>query len=202
MNGGRIPWNATATCETFKISLMRRHPMWGGSEYHLTDRLFPQWTSTRGKGGAGGQQGSTSIKSWVPGTWGVARCTWTGWSWDHYPVAVRIEGRELREVKGRTGWAGWLPNEEDERRKFRSRVLYSGGVPVPGWWGRMSGKSLQNRLEVAVTPVKRLRRQWGTRANSRFWDGLREMAEAAATRNDGRGVLWKRTRRATEGVWC
>ena len=34
--GGRIPWNAIAICETFKIScLMGRHPMKGGSEYHL-----------------------------------------------------------------------------------------------------------------------------------------------------------------------
>ena len=38
-NGGRIPWNVTAICETFKIScLMGRHPMRGGSEYHLTDQ--------------------------------------------------------------------------------------------------------------------------------------------------------------------
>ena len=39
--GGRIPWKATATCETFKIScLMGRHPMKGGSEYHVMARLF------------------------------------------------------------------------------------------------------------------------------------------------------------------
>ena len=32
-NGGRIPWNVTATRETFKIScLMGRHPMKGGSQ--------------------------------------------------------------------------------------------------------------------------------------------------------------------------
>ena len=35
--GRRIPWNATAIGETFKISrLMGGHPMKGGSEYHLT----------------------------------------------------------------------------------------------------------------------------------------------------------------------
>ena len=35
-NGGRIPLNVTAICETFKIScLMGRHLMRGGSEHHL-----------------------------------------------------------------------------------------------------------------------------------------------------------------------
>ena len=45
-NGGRIPWNVTAIYETFKIScLMGRHPMKGGSEYHLTAQLsrLEQW---------------------------------------------------------------------------------------------------------------------------------------------------------------
>ena len=47
-NGGRIPWSYTAICETFKIScLMGRHPMNGGSEYHLTDQLssLEQWSN-------------------------------------------------------------------------------------------------------------------------------------------------------------
>ena len=40
-NGGRIPWNAAALCETFKIScLMGRHPMKGGSEYDSMAQLF------------------------------------------------------------------------------------------------------------------------------------------------------------------
>ena len=35
-NGGRVPWNVTAICGTFKIScLMGRHHMAGGSEYHF-----------------------------------------------------------------------------------------------------------------------------------------------------------------------
>ena len=41
-NGGRIPWNVAA----FKISrLMGRHPLKGGSEYHLTAHLYrlEQW---------------------------------------------------------------------------------------------------------------------------------------------------------------
>ena len=38
-NGGRIPWNASAICETLKIScLMGRHPWKGGSECLLTDQ--------------------------------------------------------------------------------------------------------------------------------------------------------------------
>ena len=38
-NGGWIPWNVTAICETFKIScLMGRHPVKGGSECPLTDQ--------------------------------------------------------------------------------------------------------------------------------------------------------------------
>ena len=40
-NGGRIPWNAAAVCETFKIScLMGRHFKRGDSEYHFMARLF------------------------------------------------------------------------------------------------------------------------------------------------------------------
>ena len=40
-NGGRIPWNVTPICETFKIScLMGRHFMRGGLAYHLMARLF------------------------------------------------------------------------------------------------------------------------------------------------------------------
>ena len=45
-NGGRIPWNVAATCETFKIScLMGRHPLKGSSEYRLKDQSFrlEQW---------------------------------------------------------------------------------------------------------------------------------------------------------------
>ena len=40
-NGGRIPWNVTAVCEIFRIfCLMGRHPMTGGSEYHLMAHFF------------------------------------------------------------------------------------------------------------------------------------------------------------------
>ena len=46
-NGGRIPWNATAVCDTFKISCqMGRHHMKGGSEHQLTAQLsrLEQWS--------------------------------------------------------------------------------------------------------------------------------------------------------------
>ena len=48
MNGGRIPWNVTAICETFKIScLMGGHHMKGGSRCHSTDQWyrFEQWSN-------------------------------------------------------------------------------------------------------------------------------------------------------------
>ena len=47
-NGGRTLWNATAICETCKIScLMGRHPMKGGSECPLTDQQYrlEQWSN-------------------------------------------------------------------------------------------------------------------------------------------------------------
>ena len=41
-NCGRIPWNATAICETFEIScLMGRHPTKGGSENHFNGPVIP-----------------------------------------------------------------------------------------------------------------------------------------------------------------
>ena len=40
-NGGRIPWNATAICETSNIScLMGRHLTHGDSVNHFKDQLF------------------------------------------------------------------------------------------------------------------------------------------------------------------
>ena len=47
MNGGRIPWNVTAICETYKIfCLVGKHLMRDGSEYHLTDQQYrlAQWS--------------------------------------------------------------------------------------------------------------------------------------------------------------
>ena len=41
MNGGRVPWNVTAICETYKINcLMRRHHMKDGSECPLNGSVM------------------------------------------------------------------------------------------------------------------------------------------------------------------
>ena len=48
-NGGRIPWNATAICEIFRIFCLMGRPPWkGGSEYHLMAQLFhlEQWVES------------------------------------------------------------------------------------------------------------------------------------------------------------
>ena len=47
-NGGRIPWNVIAICETFKIScLLGRHHTTGGSECPVTDQWYrlEQWAN-------------------------------------------------------------------------------------------------------------------------------------------------------------
>ena len=47
-NGGRIPWNAAAICEIFRIfCLIGRHHTKGGSENHLTDQFsrLEQWSN-------------------------------------------------------------------------------------------------------------------------------------------------------------
>ena len=48
-NGGRVPWHATAICETYKIScLLGRDLMRGSSDNHLKDQSFHlvQWSNT------------------------------------------------------------------------------------------------------------------------------------------------------------
>ena len=44
-------------------------------------------------------------------------------TWDHFPVVVKIEKREMRVRKGKKGWAGWTPVSEDEERKFKELCL-------------------------------------------------------------------------------
>ena len=36
-------------------------------------------------------------------------------TWDHFPVVVRIDGKELGAKKCKKGFAGWTPKSEDER---------------------------------------------------------------------------------------
>ena len=44
-------------------------------------------------------------------------------AWDHYPVVVKVEGKELKLVQGENGWAGWVSNTEEERRKLKTQVF-------------------------------------------------------------------------------
>ena len=44
-------------------------------------------------------------------------------TWDHFPVLVKIEGREMRVKKAKTGSAGWTPVSEDEEQKFKELCL-------------------------------------------------------------------------------
>ena len=39
-------------------------------------------------------------------------------TWDHFPVIVNIEGRDVKTKKVVIGWAGWIPRSEAERSKF------------------------------------------------------------------------------------
>ena len=36
---------------------------------------------------------------------------------------VKIEGNEVKVMKRRKGWAGWVPESEEERQKFKKQVL-------------------------------------------------------------------------------
>ena len=42
---------------------------------------------------------------------------------DHFPVIVKIEGKDLRTKKRVKGWAGWIPRSEVQNSKFQERVL-------------------------------------------------------------------------------
>ena len=64
-------------------------------------------------------------------------------AWDHYPVVGKVEGKEVRQVQGKEGWAGWVPNTEEERQKFKTRVLRPEGPRVcmdSGQDGRREGE--------------------------------------------------------------
>ena len=71
--------------------------------------------------------------------------------WDHYPVVVIFQGKELQVRNGRKRWTGWIPEWEDERLKFQKQTL----CPV-GFWAWVKDdqegglESLQGRLEKAA----------------------------------------------------
>ena len=33
-----------------------------------------------------------------------------------------MEGKELKVMKGKEGWAGWIPKSEEEQLKFKKQV--------------------------------------------------------------------------------
>ena len=49
-------------------------------------------------------------------------------TWDHFPVVVKIEGREMRVRKGKKGWACWTPVSEDVERIFQELCLCPEGL--------------------------------------------------------------------------
>ena len=76
-------------------------------------------------------------------------------TWDHFPVVVKIEGREMRVRKGKKVWAGWTPVSENEERKFQERCLCPDGSRSCCDANEVSGlEALQARLEGAVVEVK------------------------------------------------
>ena len=40
-------------------------------------------------------------------------------TWYHFPVVVKIDGKQLKAKKRKKGWAGWIPKSEDDRHKFQ-----------------------------------------------------------------------------------
>ena len=71
-------------------------------------------------------------------------------TWDHFPVVVSIEEKDLRVKKGVKGWAGWIPRSEDERSKFQELVLCSSeGRARTREDGDHGLAALQERLEEA-----------------------------------------------------
>ena len=42
-------------------------------------------------------------------------------TWDHFPVVVKIDGKELRVKRRKKGWAGWIPKSRSCRRGRRER---------------------------------------------------------------------------------
>ena len=48
-------------------------------------------------------------------------------TWDHFPVVVKIDGRDMRVRKGKKRWAGLTPVSQDEKRKFKELCLCPDG---------------------------------------------------------------------------
>ena len=43
-------------------------------------------------------------------------------TWDHVPVVLTIDGRELMVKKGTKGWAWWIPKYEEKNRSSKNET--------------------------------------------------------------------------------
>ena len=107
MNGGRIPWNANCYLRKHSRSLSWEDTLCEAVRNTIwRDRLFPQGTSNTWQGW--GWRAAREAHRLNHGSPGDLRCGTLylkqGEAGTTIRWAVRIEGRELREVKGRTGW--------------------------------------------------------------------------------------------------
>ena len=76
-------------------------------------------------------------------------------TWDHFPVVVKIDGKESKGKKGKKGLAGWIPKTENDGQKFQEQVLCPAASRE---WMHDDGEggleALQARLEGAAAEVK------------------------------------------------
>ena len=49
-------------------------------------------------------------------------------TWDHFPVVVKVDGKEMRMRKGKKSWAGWTPVSDVEEKKFQELSLCPDGT--------------------------------------------------------------------------
>ena len=52
--------------------------------------------------------------------------------WDHFPVEVKIDGKELRVKMGKKGWARWIDKTEGEKKEVPRIGSLSGRVSGMG----------------------------------------------------------------------
>ena len=120
-------------------------------------------------------------------------------TWDHFPVVVKIEEKEMRMRKGKKSWAGWSTVSDVEEKKFQELCLCPAGTR--SWIDDVKDDglvALQSRLEGAVAQVKAT--TTASRNNKKFMvpDEIREMAALAAQCRDPvrRKVLRKKAQKA------
>ena len=102
-------------------------------------------------------------------------------TWDHFPVLVKIEEREMRVRKGKKGWAGWTPVSYVEEKKFQEHCLCPAGKR--SWVNDEEGGglvALQARLEGAAAEVKATTMASRNRKKFMVPDEIREMVVLAA----------------------